>query len=718
MSTPTSPPLQLAPHVALSPDASRALRATIAFMVPLVLAVTGWLPVNASFATLTAQNLAMVDVRGDYRFRLGLLLAMAAVFIGAAALGSMVADNLPAAIVATILISVCGSTWRHLSSDYGPSLAISSAFVFLFALASPPGLPAVGDHSLATFVGALWGIAVQVAAWPFRPQHPLRRAVADAWVAVAELFDVMGEPSASTLRHEHLVEKETALWAALDDATEALATPHQTSVRADLEAMNFAAARLAMRVAALNTALEPLEADPLRPWLRPTIAPLLANLSNIARSIAVTIVSHQPGHLVTCEVRLRRASALLRAVRARLGHQPGSSPAAQLDEILGQIEVHLPAIHEALRATVRRANERGAFSLELLDLRAVALRPLASALNLRWNIDPALIRFTFRSAILTTGGVVAYKLLGLPHGYWLPFTMIVVLQPDYGSTRRRAAQRVLGTLVGSIAASLILWLRLPLPVLMLACAATIFTFGYWLKRNYGIAVVFITLFVVLLTEANGPVSIELAIERLGSTLAGGLVALLAAQLFWPVWERERLPPIVAEALRANRDYLRLLVERVAAGRTFDAEAREAKRKVERANAAVFSSLNRLSGDPKNQREGLEHAATIANGNQRIVRALNVLALHLTAENRWHDPSLLRFAKLADRAFELVATAIEREVPAPAELDSILEALESEPLAAPTEIVSPHRWAFIQLTQVTTELCALLVAVQESAPARA
>ena len=77
MSSTTSSPLPLPQHAALSPDVSRAIRATIAFMVPLLLAITGWLPVNASFATIAAQNIAMLDVRGDYRFRVALLAAIA-----------------------------------------------------------------------------------------------------------------------------------------------------------------------------------------------------------------------------------------------------------------------------------------------------------------------------------------------------------------------------------------------------------------------------------------------------------------------------------------------------------------------------------------------------------------------------------------------------------------------------------------------------------------
>jgi uncharacterized membrane protein YccC len=721
MSTPAAIPSEpWWKHPTLQPDVSRALRSTVAFMVPLLLAVTGWLPTDVAFTAITAQNLAMVDVRGDYRLRLGLLLGMTAVFVGVVTLGTAVEHSLGDAVAATVLVSVGASAWRHLSSDYGPSLAITSTFVFLFALASPPGTTHGAGPVLSTVIGAVWGIAVQVCAWPLRPQHPLRRVVSDSWLAVAELFDALGNNSAESAaqHHERIADKEAALRTALDAATAALTSPRRSAFRTELDALNFAAARLALRVSALNTALDSLDRLAGFAGLAPALEPLLTNLSNLSRSVAVTVVSRQPEHFVTFEVRLRRATALLEVVRARIALRVTPAGAAeQLVEILGQIEAHLPAIHDALRATVARADERAAFSLELLDLRALALRPLASSLNLTWKVDPALVRFTYRSTILTAFGVIAWKTLHLAHGYWLPFTAIVVLQPDYGSTRRRAAQRVLGTLAGSIAASLLLMLRLGPVVLMIACAATIFIFGYWIKRNYGVAVIFITLFVVLLTEATGPVTIALAEQRLGNTLAGGLLALLAAHLFWPVWERERLPPIIVQALRENRAYLRVLANRVVTGGTFDAAAVSVKRKVERANSAVFSSLTRLHGDPKNQREGLEHAATVANGNQRITRALNVLAVHLTPDAPWSDPGIDAFVEIADRAFDLLIAAVEGGMPAPSVVEPVLRALESEPLPLPPDDAGRARWGFRQLTHTATELSALLVAVQNAAPAR-
>jgi uncharacterized membrane protein YccC len=347
----------------------------------------------------------------------------------------------------------------------------------------------------------------------------------------------------------------------------------------------------------------------------------------------------------------------------------------------------------------------------------LALRPLASTLNLNLQVDAALIRFTLRLAAFTAAGVAIFKSVSLPHGYWLPFTIVVVLQPDYGSTRQRAAQRMLGTIGGSLVASALLWLELPLPVLLGAAALTMFGFGYWVKRNYAYAIFFITLFIVLLTGASEPATLAFTVERLGSTFAGGVLALLAAQLFWPVWERDRFPPILAAAFRANRDYLKLLMARLETGNAFDDEAIRAKRRAESANNAAFSSLRRLTGDPRSRREGLDYAATLANGNQRLTRALNVLSLHLVPGKPIAAEILTRFTMPAAAALEALADTIEHGASAPGSTEELLRALEQDLFPARTA-PERERWIYAQLTRAATELSASLLTLQKEAPARA
>jgi uncharacterized membrane protein YccC len=101
---------------------------------------------------------------------------------------------------------------------------------------------------------------------------------------------------------------------------------------------------------------------------------------------------------------------------------------------------------------------------------------------------------------------------------------------------------------------------------------------------------------------------------------------LAALLFWPAWEEDRFRPVLAKALNANARYMRIVGERLATGMPYDAGVVGAKRSAESANAEVFSSLQRMSGDPKNYRERLSELAVVANGNQRVTRSLNLIIL--------------------------------------------------------------------------------------------
>jgi Fusaric acid resistance protein-like/FUSC-like inner membrane protein yccS len=698
------------------PDHGRAWRCTIAFMAPLMLALAGRLPVEVTFAAVAAQSVALVDVRGAYALRLTLLLAMTGILACAASAGAFAGQTLVIALAATAVLAVTTGLWRHLSSDYGPGVAVSSSLLFFIAQNQHGGTAAAEHHLVAALIGGLWGTALQVALWPIGAQHPLRRSVSDAWLAAGELFGAISraEPVPAEERHRRVAAGEAGLRAALDKTYGFLKSASPGAFVSRLSDLTRAGARLAMKVSALNTALETVLAEPAGAGLDQAFQPALTALGNTARTVAVAVVSRQPSHFTTAEVRLRRLTSLLRALQARVQAQVGATPAAaQLVEVLRQVEESLGPVGEALRATVDRAGERAAFSMELLDLQNLRLRPLASALNLSRRVDRTLLLFTARITFLTVAGVALVRLHPLPHGYWLPFTMVVVLQPDYGSTRQRAAQRLFGTLAGSVLASLTLWLRLPFAPLMAVTAAMSFAFGFLVKRNYGLAVAFVTLFVVLLTEAGGPVTLAITLERLGTTAAGGLLALLAAQLFWPVWERDRFPPFLIGALEANRDYLALILRRLEQGGGYDPEVVAAKRLAESANGAVFSSLQRMGGDPLARRDRLEQAAALANGTQRLTRVSNLLVLHLEAGSPLPSPAFGPFVAAATGALDAVAAAVGHPGAAQPRLGAATAAVDALRVPPSAGAASPRAdWIHGQLSRASTELGAMLLAARE------
>ncbi len=702
----------------LQPDLSRAARCTAGFMGPMLVAYWWNLPIEATYAAIAAQNIGLVDVRGSYPLRAGLLLAMTAVLASATWLGSVAGAGLVPALGATLLLMLASGLWRHLSAEYGPSLSISSGLLFLIALAHPGGHELADRHSLAALAGGGWGVLVQVGLWPFRAQHPLRRAVADSWLALSDLVAAMapeGSPRSGE-RHRKIAEHQATLRTALDQATALLTAATASRSRPylrQLEELNMAAARLATRFMAFNASLETLMERPDFAALAPSFAPVLTSLTNTTRTVALTVVSRQPSHLAAGEVRLRRLGNLIQALQDRVRTQTNGAPdGAQLTFILGQVAGLLPAVNQTLRATVDRADERAAFSLELFDLQTWTLRPLAAALNFHWRPDPALLRFVARSTVVQLIGVGLFMYFDFERGYWLPLTTLVVLQPEYGATRLRAGQRVIGTLAGSLLASAVLWLTPPPPVLLAAMAVTMAGFGFWLKRNYAIAVFFITLFVVLLTEISMPITVSFTAERLAATAAGGVLALLAAHLFWPVWERTRFPTLLAAALRANRDFVRVLGDRLSTGGGYDDGAIALKRTAEVANSTVFGSLQRMVADPKNQQAGLEEAAALANGNQRLTRALTVVALHLTTGAPLQRPELGRFVHVAIGTLESLAAALETQQQTAGRMAALRGALDELVLPTPPPGATPlEHSAYSQFARCATELSAMLLAAQ-------
>lgn len=609
------------------PDAARAARATAGFMIPLVLNATVGLPVSAVFAALAAQNIAMLDVRGDYRVRVLLLVAVIGLLAVVGALGVWAAGSLGLAVLATMVVAAGAALWRHLGSDYGLPLTASSMLVFLISLATTTGPGDLSEHVNGILGGGLIGLGLQTALWPFRAQHPLRRAASDSWIAASGLFDALqdGRPAGAVQA------AESELRVTLDQTAKVLAgaSRHRHHGLADrLEALSLRAARLGVRVMAVHTALEGLRDETVAARIEPALGPLRTNLTNSARSIAVAVVSRQPTHLATCEVRLRRLTALLETVQARLATEENRADAVLLASLFERVQAAVPDLLEALRATLDRADERALFAAELFDLQTWQLKPLATALNFSRHVDPALVRFGVRLAVCAGLGTLVYRWGAIPHGYWLPFTTVVVMQPDYGSTRRRVWQRLGGTLAGSVVASGLVWWGAGPTMHLVGIGIGVFGFAYFLKRNYAVAVFAVTILVVLLLEHTGDGGANLAWERIGSTLAGGVVALVAALLFWPMWEHDRFAPVLARALRTTAAYLHQLQARLQVGGAMDDATVGAKREAEAAGVALFSSVGRLFADAHNPRAEIEQAATLANGNRRVLRLANLIMVGL------------------------------------------------------------------------------------------
>jgi uncharacterized membrane protein YccC len=319
------------------------------------------------------------------------------------------------------------------------------------------------------------------------------------------------------------------------------------------------------------------------------------------------------------------------------------------------------------------------------------------------QLNPVLLRYTLRVTILSALAVAVYEIFKVPRGYWIAFTIMVVLQPDYGSTRQRAGERILGTIAGTVLGSALIWVRLPLSVHIGLAAVTAFLFAYFLKRRYGWAVFFVTLMLVLITDAVTHVSLEFTVGRLLSNLAGGIIALVAALLFWPSWEQEQFPRLIAAAVRANRDYLLAIAAHLKTGEPYTGNVITAKRVIERANSMVAASLQRMLAEPAARQHQPERTASLTTNNQRLTRALTVLGVQLNRRQALAHPELDALLQSDARFLEDLAQRLETDRP--------VMPRPSAPAATITPETPEARLVYLQLAKVETEIEALTFAAQ-------
>ncbi len=149
------------------------------------------------------------------------------------------------------------------------------------------------------------------------------------------------------------------------------------------------------------------------------------------------------------------------------------------------------------------------------------------------------VHHAFRAATAAAVAVAICHALPTAHSSWLILTVLVVIKPDYALTKQRTFERVVGSVVGGLAAMLLVGHVHDIVMLdVLIVLFGVLAFSH-LPRNYGVYVLFLTPFIVLSTSLAVPSDRELALIRIYHTLIGGALGFVVASLLrlprrWPV----------------------------------------------------------------------------------------------------------------------------------------------------------------------------------------
>ena len=458
------------------------------------------------------------------------------------------------------LIAGLGTKWA------GAGFVIGIMFILGLGL----DVPAADRPITVAFflIGSVWGILMATFLWPLSPRRAVRESLASSYLALGHYLEQM--PHSGRERS-----------AAYDAVAHALAASYEHVIA--FRRRKWGKSHLANRAASLQqdaAAVELILTGVDKAWQQQSPNSALVEL----RSALVAACSDI-------------AAAILGGPRFDPTELQEAGKKAASEQVSGPDLVCQSGL-VLMAKTLTGASARMKDNLSDLPVTESADRFSLTAIRSRLGAvttwKSTVLRHAVRVAVLLAVGQTLASFDPFENGYWIPLTVWIVLQPDYGATLNKGIQRIAGTMLGVVIAfGIVEVFDGQLYIIAGFITAFAFAIGALSRLNYSLMVIAITPAVVLMLSLAGA-SADLAWIRLGSTLIGAAIALLGGYLLWPSWQRLSLTNTTSKAAATANDY----ADGVAAGGIDATELHRRHRAAELQRSNTDAALQRMLAEPE------------------------------------------------------------------------------------------------------------------------
>lgn len=706
------------------PTISWAFRVVIALNVPLII-----LPLWKGFSyhviwmAFGAYMVSLLDYRGPHYKKIVIQCIEGALIFLSALVGMNVAKSVVGSIIAMFIIGMFAALIRNWS-NYGASIGVATGFFFLFGLSNAVSFNESIEYSLYVLAGAVWAIIITIISFPFRPSNPLRRSVAKIWKANTDFLDILirKHSSGETIEQIKFIEKEIEIRETINQSIKLFSRRQveKTRLKAQHYDMMMELRRTSSLFAAtLNSMHEELEALTHTEFQKIKDSILYKTLSSFAQAsarLSIVMFTFRAEDLTVAKIRIKRCEIAIELFEEACNElKLNDNDKLALHHLTETLRKSYGYLLQTILQIEEKLNFQKSDYLENYKLSfnnfLVGLKPraLMELLEEAFNFNSQHFTYAFRVAVGLSIGVFIYKFFNIDHGHWIALTMMIVIQPYFGATRKKGIERIIGTVTGIILGGVIMLLPLPHEAFVGLLIIVSFLVAYFLRNNYKVGVFFTTIMMVVLMQLSQQASWELIGWRVLSTLIGAMLALIVSYVFWPIWEKERFPSLMAKSLSHNKNYL------LHAIKFYNYELEEGdtwskyRRIAEGSNNHVFASVQRMVQEPEHVQKDLDTSFTMAGVNIRISREITSIVLVMNdMEKNQPLSELTDYFNKASEVFDWIALHISEPLVAKKQPDfSQIKIILNSSVFSETEEL---RFIKVELEKIIFELetmCALI-----------
>jgi len=272
----------------------------------------------------------------------------------------------------------------------------------------------------------------------------------------------------------------------------------------------------------------------------------------------------------------------------------------------------------------------------------------------------------FRHAVRVTLGLMIGFLVSLffsvGHGYWILLTIVTIMKPAFSITKQRNLYRIAGTIVGAFAGFMTLYLIKDDTIIFVIMMLAMISAYSFLKINYFVASIGITLYVLLWFNFLNPQHITAVLQdRVIDTVIGSIIAYFVSSYVLPVWEHTQINQYMKAALNANRKYFDN-VSLIFTGVSLDINELKLHRKEAIiAMANLSDNFQRMLSEPKKQQVKMEeHHQFVATSHMLTSYIASLSTYAQTVGQSYLSDEFKPMIRQIDRQFESAIQIIDKE----------------------------------------------------------
>lgn len=244
------------------------------------------------------------------------------------------------------------------------------------------------------------------------------------------------------------------------------------------------------------------------------------------------------------------------------------------------------------------------------------------------NFKSPIFRHSLRLAATVMIGYALGSIFAFQNPYSILLVVIVIMRPSYGLTRKRAKDRLIGTLIGgAIAFGLVFLVQDPFIYGILGIFSLVIAVSL-VQKNYKASATFITLSAVFIYAILSADVLNLIKFRILDTLVGVGLSYAAMRWLWPTWEFAEIKESIEKSVKANKDFLHKITEYYQLKGNIPTSYNIARKEAFLETSNLSAAFQRMTQEPKSKQKELDKVYELVVLNHTFLTSLASLSTYI------------------------------------------------------------------------------------------